>query len=70
MANAEQHSHAGGRKVSQQEWMRRYTQAFVDGGCSLDEAQKCAKATTFETARGHFEDDPEGAAQEEMSYWD
>jgi hypothetical protein len=53
------------------EWLRRYKQAFKDTANLTDaEAAECAGAVSFEEASRGFEDDPEGAAQMEMSYWD
>jgi hypothetical protein len=52
------------------EWMRRYRQRFIDAAHVSDKvADDCAGAVPFEEASDGFEDDPEGAADEEMSYW-
>lgn len=55
----------------QQEWLRRYKQRFIERA-DLTEAQAaaCAEAEPFDEISEMFEDDPEGAADEEMSYWD
>ncbi len=53
------------------EWIRRYKQTFIDRAELSDEqAQLCVDAIAFEDASCQFEDDPEGAAMEEMSYWE
>jgi len=57
--------------MTQEEWMRRYRQTFMDvAGLSESEAKEMAEAIGFKEASSEFEDDPEGAAQMEMSYWD
>ncbi len=56
--------------MTENEWLARYRQTFVDAGCSLEEAMDCAYASPYEEVSKYFEDDPEGAAQEEMSYWE
>lgn len=51
--------------------MQRYRQAFIDlAGLSESEADECAEASTFEEVSRYYEGDPEGAAVEEMSYWE
>ena len=56
--------------LTEHEWLRRYTQRFIDRvGLSATEAQKCAAAEPFDVLSELFEDDPEGAADEELSYW-
>lgn len=57
--------------MSEQEWLARYTQRFIDRA-DLTETQAllCAEAEPYERLSDGFEDDPEGAADEEMSYWD
>ena len=53
------------------EWLARYKQRFIDV-CALDEtaAEALAEAESFAVLSEGFEDDPEGAADEEMSYWE
>ena len=57
--------------MTEQEWIQRYRQRFIDRA-ELDDsaADAVAGAESFETLSESFEDDPEGAADEEMSYWD
>lgn len=56
------------------EWERRFKQHIVDqvgrdnGGESL--AQSELDGGTFEDLSDGFEEDPEGAADEAMSYWE
>lgn len=57
--------------LTQDEWLRRYKQRFIDrADLTETQAQACSEAESFETLSEFFEDDPEGAADEEMSYWD
>lgn len=52
-------------------WLCRYRQRFIDAaGLTAAEAQRCAEAEPFAVLSDMFEDDPEGAADSEMSYWD
>lgn len=52
--------------LTEKEWIRRYRQRFIDrSGCGDP-----ADAETFEVVSEGFENDPEGAADEEMSYWE
>lgn len=53
-----------------EEWFTRYKQRFMDiAGLTQMQAQECANAEPFPVLAEGFEDDPEGAADEEMSYW-
>lgn len=56
--------------LEKSEWLRRYKQTFIDVGCTEEFAVDCVGAPPFEEMSRDFEDDPEGAAQMEMSYWD
>lgn len=58
------------QSLEKSEWLRRYRQAFIDVGCTEALADDCVGASPFEEVSECFEDDPEGAAQMEMSYWD
>lgn len=61
---------AGGNQ-GRDEWLRRYAQRFIDrAGLTPTQAQACATAEPFDVLSELFEDDPEGAADEEMSYWE
>lgn len=54
-----------------QEWLQRYRQHFIDcAKLTVEQAHKCAEAESFEVLSEGFEDDPEGAADMEMSYWE
>lgn len=57
--------------MTKEEWLKRYKQAFIDIA-DMPEivADDMAGASAFEDASRGFEDDPEGAAQEELSYFD
>lgn len=51
-------------------WLARYKQRFIDRlGLTEAQAEACANAEPFAVLSEMFEDDPEGAADEEMSYW-
>lgn len=56
--------------MTEGEWKQRYRTAFVDAGCSEEEANDIYNAVDYNEARRGFDEDPEGAAQMEMSYWD
>ncbi len=57
--------------MTQDEWFTRYKQRFMDvARVSQLQAQALANAEPFPTLAEGFEDDPEGAADSEMSYWD
>lgn len=60
----------GSETMTREDWLFRYKQFFVSVGLSPKEAECCAGAEPFEILSRDFEDDPEGAAQEEMSYWE
>ena len=62
---------AAPHRLSQDEWLRRYKQRFIDVvGMTQAHADECAEAESFEVLSEYFKDDPEGAADSEMSYWD
>jgi hypothetical protein len=51
-------------------WLARYAQRIIDvAKVSESFAGKCATAESFEVLSDGYEDDPEGAADMEMSYW-
>jgi len=55
-------------RLSDEEFMRRLRVRLVErGGEGADAA---ADAADIDMWRDNFENDPEGAADEEMSYWD
>lgn len=59
------------RTLTRDEWLSRYKQRFVEqADLTLEQAEQCAKAESFEVLSEYFEDDPEGAADEEMSCWE
>lgn len=52
-------------------WLDRYKRRFIEqAGLTETQAQACAEAEPFAVLSEGFEDDPEGAADEEMSYWE
>ena len=55
--------------MDKETWIFRYKERFVKAGLSPWQAQKFVETTDIEEARASFEDDPEAAAEEEMSYW-
>ena len=56
--------------IEKSEWLRRYKQQFLSVVLDDDKAQDCVDAVTFEEASDGYEDDPEGSADMEMSYWE
>ena len=55
-------------QVSEEEWMRRLRARFIErAGVGADDV---ADAVSYEEWCDGWEDDPEGAADEEMSYWE
>jgi hypothetical protein len=57
--------------MTSEEWKARYKQEFIRAAkLSPEQAQKCVDAADFPSAMDGYEDDPEGAAQEEMSCWE
>lgn len=59
------------KSIDKAEWLRRYQAEFKrDTKLTDEEAKAHAETTSYEDAIQGFEDDPEGAAQMEMSYWD
>ena len=57
--------------MNRDEWLNRYKRRFMDiAELTETQAQACAEAESFEVLAEFFEDDPEGAADEEMSYWE
>ena len=56
--------------MTRDEWLNRYKRRIMDrSGVSEVYAQQCADAEPFEVLSEMFEDEPEEAADEEMSYW-
>lgn len=56
--------------LTELEWLTRYKQRFIDvAKLKMAQAQDCAEAEPFEVLSDGFENDPEGAADSEMSYW-
>lgn len=57
--------------MTENEWMTRYKQRFIEiAGVSETQAEALGEAESFAVLSDMFEDDPEGAADSEMSYWD
>lgn len=54
-------------KLTEEEWMRRLRARFIER--AGEGADVVADAVTFAEWSDGFEDDPEGAADEEMSNW-
>ena len=57
--------------MKDEEWLDRYARRIMEVA-RVDRAagEACAQAETFDVLSEGFEDDPEGAADSEMSYWD
>jgi hypothetical protein len=59
------------KKLTQDEWLRRYKQRFIERAELTEaQAQQCAEAEPFSVLSEFFEDEPEDAADEEMSCWE
>jgi hypothetical protein len=57
--------------INRDEWLQRYQQRFMkEAGVNAEQARQCSEAEPFEVLSDGFEDDPEGAADSEMSYWE
>lgn len=57
--------------MTEQEWLDRYKQHFIEiAKVTPAHAEDCAKAESFAVLSDGFENDPEGAADSEMSYWE
>ncbi len=60
-----------GSPNEQSAWLERYKRRFMKvAHLTETQAQACATAESFAVLSEGFEDDPEGAADEEMSYWE
>jgi hypothetical protein len=58
------------RALDKAAWLKRYRQRFIDRcGLTFEQAEACANAESFEILSEFYEDAPEDAADEEMSYW-
>lgn len=56
--------------LTQDDWIERYRQRIIDiAKVSETVADDCCQATCFSELAEGYEDDPEGAADMEMSYW-
>lgn len=52
-------------------WLERYQRRLVEvAGLTPKQAQACGEAESFAVLSEGYEDDPEGAADLELSYWD
>jgi hypothetical protein len=57
--------------MTESEWLERYQRRLMDKAHLPESSAKaCAEAESFAVLSEWFEDDPEGAADEELSYWD
>jgi hypothetical protein len=54
-------------RISDEEFMRRLRARLIE--VAGEGADAVAEAVDVEDWREHFENDPEGSADEEMSYW-
>lgn len=65
------YSNVSQKVFTEQEWLARYKARIMAVAHVRDDfAEACAQAEPFAVLSEFFEDDPEGAADEEMSYWD
>jgi hypothetical protein len=57
--------------MTQEEWLERYQRRFIEvAGVTASQATALANTEDFSALSEFYEDDPEGAADDEMSYWD
>lgn len=57
--------------MTRDEWLERYKRRFVEvAGLTDAQALACSQAESFEVLAEDYDDDPEGAADMEMSYWE
>jgi len=57
--------------MTDEDWSARYKARLIAGSrVDEDTAQDCLDACPLDELKDSFEDDPEGAANEEMSYWE
>ena len=57
--------------ITRDEWERRFKLRLIErGGTTPEGAQAELDGGTFESLSEDFEDDPEGSADEAMSYWE
>lgn len=60
-----------GGRLPRQEWLGRYQERLIAvAGLTTEQARQASEAESFYVLSEGFEDDPEGAADEEISYWD
>lgn len=58
-------------RLTRDEWVGRYKRRLIDRTeCSARFADEAARSVTFAELSDGYDDDPEGAADMEMSYWD
>lgn len=58
-------------EITRDEWERRFKQRLIErAGVTEEQAKAELDGGTFETMSEGFENDPEGAADEAMSYWE
>ncbi len=58
------------RPLEAQEWLDRYRRRFEEvAHLTHEQSAACAECETFAVLAEGYEDDPEGAADMEMSYW-
>ena len=56
--------------MSRDEWLQRYKQRYIEvAGLTDVQAEAAAQAESFEVLSDGYEDEPEEAADLEMSYW-
>ncbi len=56
--------------MTQREWLDRYARRIMEvANVGQVFGDTCAEAESFDVLSEGYEDDPEGAADSEMSYW-
>jgi hypothetical protein len=64
-------THKSENHISDEEWGRRFVAEGVRRGVSEDDATQLLRSVAMSAWRQDgFEDDPEGAIEEEFTYWE
>lgn len=57
-------------RISDEAWRRRFVDAGKLRGFNEEEAQQILRTVSIEEWRAVFDDNPEGALDEELTYWE
>jgi hypothetical protein len=62
--------HKSADRISDEAWSRRFIDEGKLRGFNEEEAQALLRTVSIEEWRADFDNDPEGAIREELTYWD